>query len=47
MLSLIDKPPVLINNFLHQKMRLLNTYGDCRRYTELWCKIGSQKGVLT
>ena len=32
MLSLIDKPPVLINNFLHQKMRLLNTYGDCRWY---------------
>ena len=32
MLTLINKPPVLIKNFLHQKMQLLNTYGDCRWY---------------
>ena len=32
MLTLIEKPPVLIHNFLHQKMQLLNTYGDCRWY---------------
>ena len=34
-------------NGLDYEIEYINTYGDCRRYTELWCKIGSQKGVLT
>ena len=34
-------------NGLDYEIEYINTYGDSRRYTELWCKIGSQKGVLT
>ena len=31
---------------LDYEIEYINTYGDSRRYTELWCKLGSQKGEL-
>ena len=33
MITLLDNKPKLNNSFLHQKMRMLDTYGDCLWYS--------------